>query len=153
MIRATISERPIRATVNGEQILARVQQRRITAKIGGYVAISGGVVSTLSLSALSPLSALRAIAVDASGNAVYADPATSPRAVGISTTAGTTVSVQYAGELTDALWTWTPDGVIYVSANGALTQTAPTSGTIQPIARALTATRILITIHPTIQVS
>ena len=58
-------------------------------------------------------------------------------------TTGNPVTVHHDGELEEASWTWTP-GPIYVSTNGTLTQTKPTTGWIMNAAVALTATRILI---------
>lgn len=119
---------------------------------------SGGIVASnidTSLTAGMSISALRCITTNSSGEAVYATPDTLANAVviGISTTAGSagdTVTVKTTGELSDASWNWTK-GAIYLGANGVLTQTAPSGGAIVVhVAKAITATKIIIDIDTTI---
>lgn len=119
---------------------------------------SGGIVAAnidTSLTASTSISALRCITTDGSGLAKYATPDTLANAVviGISTTsgsAGDTITVKTTGELSDASWSWTK-GAIYLGANGTLTQTAPSGGSIVVhVAKAITATKILIDIDTTI---
>lgn len=120
---------------------------------------SGGLVPLnvdLSLTAGVNLSALRAVTTDGSGNAVYASNDTLANAVVVgltetAATAGNAVSVRTAGIVEDANWAWTK-GPVFLGTNGALTQTAPTGGAIVvQVARAITATKILIDVEPTIQ--
>jgi hypothetical protein len=120
---------------------------------------SGGIVAAnidTSLTAGISISALRCITTDGSGLAKYATPDTLANSVviGISTTAGgagDTITVKTTGELSDASWSWTK-GAIYLGANGALTQTAPTGGSIVVhVAKAITATKIIIDIDTIIQ--
>lgn len=115
---------------------------------------SGGIVAAnidTSLTASTSISALRCITTDGSGLAKYATPDTLANAVviGISTTAGSagdTITVKTTGELSDASWNWTK-GAIYLGANGVLTQTAPSGGSIVVhVAKAITTTKILIDI-------
>ena len=115
---------------------------------------SGGIVAAnidTTLTASTSISALRCITTDGSGLAKYATPDTLANAVviGISTTsgiAGDTITVKTTGELSDASWSWTK-GAIYLGANGALTQTAPSGGSIVVhVAKAITATKIIIDI-------
>lgn len=119
---------------------------------------SGGIVAAnidTSLTAGMSISALRCITTNSSGEAVYATPDTLANAVviGISTTAGSagdTITVKTTGELSDASWSWTK-GAIYLGANGVLTQTAPSGGAIVVhVAKAITATKIIIDIDTTI---
>ena len=119
---------------------------------------SGGIVAAnidTSLTAGMSISALRCITTNSSGEAVYATPDTLANAVviGISTTAGSagdTITVKTTGELSDASWNWTK-GAIYLGANGVLTQTAPSGGSIVVhVAKAITATKIIIDIDTTI---
>ena len=119
---------------------------------------SGGIVAAnidTSLTAGMSISALRCITTNANGEAIYATPDTLANAVviGISTTsgsAGDTITVKTTGELSDASWSWTK-GAIYLGANGTLTQTAPSGGSIVVhVAKAITATKILIDIDTTI---
>ena len=116
--------------------------------------ISGGIVPAAidtTLVASTSLSALRCITTDGSGLAKYATPDTLANAVviGISTTAANTgenITVKTTGQITDANWTWTK-GAIYLGSNGNLTQTAPTGGSIVVhVAKAITATTIIIDI-------
>ena len=116
--------------------------------------ISGGIVPAAidtTLVASTSLSALRCITTDGSGLAKYATPDTLANAVviGISTTAANTgenITIKTSGQLTDASWAWTK-GAIYLGSNGTLTQTAPTGGNvIVHVAKAITATTIIIDI-------
>lgn len=115
---------------------------------------SGGIVAAnidTSLTAGMSISALRCITTNGSGEAVYATPDTLANAVviGISTTAGNTgenITIKSSGQLTDANWSWTK-GAIYLGVNGVLTQTAPSGGAIVVhVAKAITATTIIIDI-------
>jgi len=64
-----------------------------------------------------------------------------------------TAVVQTYGPLSEVTWSWTPGLPIYYSTGGALTQTAPTSGAVQQIAIAETATKIFINPQPPIILS
>ena len=119
---------------------------------------SGGIVAAnidTSLTAGMSISALRCITTNSSGEAVYATPDTLANAVviGISTTAGNTgetITIKTSGQLSDASWNWTK-GAIYLGANGVLTQTAPSGGSIiVHVAKAITATTLIIDIDTTI---
>ena len=121
--------------------------------------VSGGIVPAnidTVLEAAESISALRAITTDGSGKAVYATNATASGSVviGISTTSGSTganINIQTAGTLTDASWSWSK-GLIWLGTNGALTQTVPTNGAYAvPIAKAITATTIIIDVDTSIQ--
>lgn len=121
--------------------------------------ISGGIVPAAidtTLVASTSISALRCITTDSSGLAKYATPDTLANAVviGISTTSGITgdtITIKTSGQITDASWSWTK-GAIYLGANGALTQTAPSGGSIVVhVAKAITATKIIIDIDTIIQ--
>lgn len=121
--------------------------------------ISGGIVPAnidTVLEAAQSISALRAITTDGSGKAIYATNATASGSVviGISRTSGNTganINIQTAGTLTDASWSWSK-GLIWLGTNGALTQTVPTNGAyIVPIAKAITATTIIIDVDTSIQ--
>lgn len=121
--------------------------------------ISGGIVPAnidTVLEAAQSISALRAITTDGNSNAVYATNTTASGSVviGISTTSGNTganINIQTAGTLTDASWNWSK-GLVWLGTNGTLTQTVPTSGAyIVPIAKAITATTIIIDVDTSIQ--
>ena len=121
--------------------------------------VSGGIVPAAidtTLVASTSLSALRCITTDSSGLAKYATPDSLANAVviGISTTSASTgqnITIKTSGQITDASWSWTK-GAIYLGANGALTQTAPTDGDIiVHVAKAITATTLIIDIDTIIQ--
>ena len=121
--------------------------------------VSGGIVPAAidtTLVASTSLSALRCITTDSSGLAKYATPDTLANSVviGISTTSASTgqnITIKTSGQITDASWNWTK-GAIYLGANGALTQTAPTGGSIiVHVAKAITATTLIIDIDTIIQ--
>lgn len=83
------------------------------------------------------------------GYAVYADCSTGVIAVGISMVAvssGEDVILQSGSKMTVTGAGWTPGGTIYVSTNGTLTQTEPTSGFSQKLGVAHDAETILIDI-------
>ena len=122
--------------------------------------LSGGLVPTggasITLTAGTNLSALRAITTDGSGNAIYASNASASLAVvvGISTTATSTggqVTIATDGIITDAGWNWTK-GPVFLGTNGLLTQTVPSGGAvIVHIGRAIAPTQIIIDVDITIQ--
>ena len=121
--------------------------------------VSGGIVPAAidtTLVASTSLSALRCITTDGSGLAKYATPDTLANSVviGISTTSASTgqnITIKTSGQITDASWNWTK-GAIYLGANGSLTQTAPTGGSIVVhVAKAITATTLIIDIDTIIQ--
>jgi hypothetical protein len=135
------------------QPTVNVQSYEVTLDIA-----SGGIVPAAidtALVASTSLSALRCITTNSSGEAVYATPDTLANAVviGISTTAGNTgetITIKTSGQLSDASWSWTK-GAIYLGANGVLTQTAPSGGSIiVHVAKAITATTLIIDIDTTI---
>jgi hypothetical protein len=109
----------------------------------------------IELTAGPALSGHKAIALVA-GVAVHADqsnPAHRGLVRGISTGAvasGATLNAQVYGRMYEPSWAWTPDLPIYVGANGALTQTRPTSGWLQRLAIADSATLIFIDPQPPI---
>jgi hypothetical protein len=62
---------------------------------------------------------------------------------------GELLTIQSAGEITEGSWNWTPQQFVYLSTNGLLTQTAPSTGFLLIIGFAVSATKIAINIgHP-----
>lgn len=120
---------------------------------GGLVPVGNG---TLTLTAGTNLSALRAVTTNGAGEVVYASNATLSDAVvvGITETSASTgsqVNILTAGTITDGSWNWTK-GPVYLGTNGMLTQVAPTNGSIVVhLGRAITSTTILIDIDILIQ--
>lgn len=97
------------------------------------------------------LSALRVV-TERDGSVYLADPlvqADTDFIVGITVTTaqqGAQVVVQRAGTLDDAGWTWIKD-LVYLGANGMLTQTAPVTGAYVVIGSAPSPTRINVDIR------
>jgi hypothetical protein len=66
-----------------------------------------------------------------------------PKTIGVATssaTAGQPVTWAEHGRITDPSWTWAPGADIYLSPTSTLTQTLPTTGWVQVVARAISPT-------------
>lgn len=76
------------------------------------------------------------------------DPTHFGRVVGITTGAADAlaeVTVQSAGPIDEASWSWVPDADIWLGINGLMTQTPPsTAAFVQRVGFALTPTRIWV---------
>ena len=120
----------------------------------GPPGISGGLITKI---AGADLSALRGVRADADGKAVYcdaADAADADSAIGITQTAaaaGGAVTVVANGRMTDANWDWTPGRPVFLGSNGALTQTAPTTGFVQQLGVADSAISMIVGIQKAIK--
>jgi hypothetical protein len=69
------------------------------------------------------------------------------KVVGLATTSAVlddTIEVQSTGKMTNAGWSWTPGAKLYYTSSGTLTETVPSTGFIQQVAVAETATTITI---------
>lgn len=95
----------------------------------------------------------RAVVTDSTSDVVvYADntnPAHEAAVFGITTGAaasGASVLVKTSGEIEEPSWIWTPQGAIYLSTNGNLTQTPPTTGFCLALGYAVTSTKMLVNI-------
>lgn len=94
----------------------------------------------------------RAVVLDASEQAVYADKDTltdRDKVIGITTGAsimGATAQIQTAGELTEPSWSWTAGDTIYLGTNGLLSNAAPVTGFVLKIGFAISPTKIFISI-------
>lgn len=108
--------------------------------------------SGITMVASTNISIHTAVMPDGTGGVVYADQTdtlTIGRLMGIasnSATAGNDVVVIVSGEVDEPTWNWTP-GEVYLSTNGTLTQTSPTTGYLQVIGVALTPTRLSVGIQ------
>jgi hypothetical protein len=149
--------------IKQDTLVVDVKQSQPTVNVQSYDLTldiaSGGIVPAAidtTLVASTSLSALRCITTDSSGLAKYATPDSLANAVviGISITSASTgqnITIKTSGQITDASWNWTK-GAIYLGANGTLTQTAPTGGSIVVhVAKAITATTLIIDIDTIIQ--
>lgn len=155
MANITITENTTRVTVEENGGVVVVSEPVTQVIEVAPVAITVTSSETTPLITAQAVSALRAIATDASGNAVYADhntASTRESIVGISTNAvgnGGTVHVRYTGVMTDPSWAFTR-GPVFVGANGVLTQTAPATGYIRIVAYAIDADTVVVNVQPSI---
>lgn len=81
------------------------------------------------------------------------DPADARQVLGITLNAAVAddpVTVRQAGAIDDPSFTFTPGLPIYFTALGVLTHTLPTTGFIQQVAIAASATQILVQLGPAI---
>jgi hypothetical protein len=87
------------------------------------------------------------------GSAVYADNSLNLSTIGLSiedTLAGGNVFIQNVGKITVTGAGWTPNGEVYLSTIGTLTQTKPTSGIVQILGIAHDTETLIIKITPII---
>jgi hypothetical protein len=95
--------------------------------------------------------------LNGSGQAVYADHADlshADKVLGITTGAassGAPVTIQSADPMIESSWNWTLDQAVFLSTQGQLTQTPPTSGFLQAIGFPLSATTLQIRIEPAVR--
>lgn len=150
---------PVAVEIEAEaEILAALEANALLVEIAaeqgppGPAGADGG--SILTKTAGAALGGNRAARVDAAtGKAIYADNTVIPDAeavLGITTGAAaedTEVTIQTFGEMTEASWNWTPGLPVYLSTNGLLTQTPPTSGSLTQIGVANEATKLFIRIQ------
>ncbi len=93
-----------------------------------------GLASTnFSAVAGETLGGTRAVYVAADGKAYYADPSasTAKLLLGVTTGAaalGASVTIQTEGVLTEASWSWSATGSVWLTTTGQLTQTVPATG-------------------------
>lgn len=119
--------------------------------------IGGGGDGTLQYPAGENISALRVVYI-LDGVAYKADQSNlyeTSGAIGLTTAAasiGQSVTIKTSGELSDNGWNWSnpTNPAIYLGADGALTQTAPTSGYVKEMAVAVMPTMIHIKPHCTV---
>ena len=108
--------------------------------------------SGVTMIASTSISIHTAVMPDGTGGVVYADQQdvlTVGRLMGIassSASVGEDVIVIVTGEVDEPTWTWSP-GEVYLSTDGTLTQTPPTTGYLQVIGVALTPTRLTVGIQ------
>lgn len=66
---------------------------------------------------------------------------------------GDEVGIVLSGEVELSSWNWEVGKFLYVGANGHLTQTAPSTGYVLAVAKALTPTRIFVSLQSPIILS
>lgn len=97
------------------------------------------------------------IVIISSGEAIYFQPANAThagRAYGVTKTsasAGNDVTIQVSGNISDPSFVFTAESGLYAAANGAITETKPTTQLIQFVGIAVGAGLMKIQFWPTIQ--
>lgn len=101
------------------------------------------------LEAAETLSALTAVALDET-NRIVASVGDMPifGLVIQSGLAGATLVTRSGGEVTDNVWSWTPNRPVFASPTGTLTQEPPTEGVQRVIGQALSARALLVQVQP-----
>lgn len=114
--------------------------------------IAGSNATVISYTAGESLGGHRAVVIE-SGEAFYASndtPSHKNAVIGITTGAAAishTVSIRTFGEIVEPSWSWVEGLPIYLSTNGQLTQTVPTSGFQLQLGYAITDTSMFININ------
>lgn len=117
----------------------------LSADATGVVTIASGLFQSV---AVGNISSNTVVAATTGGvkNPSLATSTDVPAIVGVaytSATNGNAITVMKQGQLTEALWSWTPGLPIYCGlTGGAFTQTAPTTGAVVVVGVALSATTI-----------
>lgn len=117
--------------------------------------ISVGAEGTQYLSKIAGaiLSGHRMVVLDAVGKAVYADNTAMThvnKVLGMtvgSAVADAAIDILRWGELEEPSWTWTLDQPVFLSTNGLLTQTPPSTGFSQIIGFPVSATKLYISLR------
>lgn len=111
-----------------------------------------GSGTTISKTAGVALGGHRAVVLDATEHAIYADSSDlthRDKVLGITTGAvvlGDIVTIQTYGEITEPSWAWIPDTPVFLGLTGLLTQTPPSVGFSQRIGFPTAATKLFVDI-------
>lgn len=107
-------------------------------------------VNNIEITAAEALSAFRAVKYDGTYcNSTIDDLSSYAGVTTVAMTVGETGSVIRTGSIADSLWSWIPNQAIFISTNGVLTQTPPTTP-LRRIGWAVSATQINLDPFPTI---
>lgn len=118
--------------------------------------INAIVTDTMQLTAAESIIIFKIVGTNSSGQALLASSDNTAFANGIagiavtSASAGEIVNIKPEGPLTDLGWDWIPGRSIYCGLGGDMTQTPPTTGFLQQVARAVSPTKIVVDIDPAI---
>lgn len=120
-----------------------------TAGTGGGNSASGTL--DVNIVAATTLNAFRAVGYDG----LFTEPNANSLALYAGVTrmavvAGDPLPVLRIGFLSEDSWNWTPNGAIFISGSGVLTQVAPVSGPLRRIGTAISATTISLDPYPVI---
>jgi hypothetical protein len=151
------------APVGAPEITLRTSPLRVVElDVGGRgpQGPAGAFGATLSKVAGAALGGHRVVVASGADEVLVADvtdPAHLHRVLGITEGAavlGDGIDVRFAGEMTEASWSWTPGAPIYVGASGVLTQTPPVGAAwLRIVAVAVSATRIVVGLREPVRLS
>ena len=135
----------------------RVRWLRTATSVSPGPSLPNASPDTINVSSGEALSSGRVVILDGE-EAFYFQPTNSAhagRAVGVTRTsaagAGVIVTVQISGIVSDLAFTFAADSGLYAIANGAITSTKPSSGTIQYVGVATAANTMKIEFTDTLQ--
>lgn len=133
--------------------LVRTSPQRRMINVTHMVAVTQvGTDATITVPSSGPLSALRAVALNADGKAVYSHSMSLATAsvVGVTTTSTSSedqsITIQTAGGLTNDSWSFVPGADVFVGLSGQLVQSLPVGSFIACVGVALSPTKLLINI-------
>ena len=137
--RLTIADGALRFTV-------RANALRLSMSKQGPAGAPGTSAEAETYTAAVTLGGHRAVSLDETGELIYASAALSIPAIGVirdAVTAGAEVTVYRAGKVT-GFTGLTPRATYYLAETGLLSLTPPTSGVLQPLGVAASATELLV---------
>ena len=151
VIKVSPNVTPVTVVDNG--VTHKVVNEVVEVKVAAANVVYSIYAGTATITAAENLGGHRVVTVEG----YYASKDTSTdkfKILGITTGAasiGTTATVTTFGSIEESGWNWTVGNPVFLSTNGQLTQTAPTSGFSLIVGRPKTATNLFIDIsEPTI---
>jgi hypothetical protein len=147
---------PTNTSITAQVKLLQTQLNTLAADVAALSSTSTtgttvvAVSNSVSLAAAETLTGFQAVYQSQPGGVSFVDPSVPARArrpLGVTTTAagaGVNVPVQISGALSVGASIFTPGGLVYAGAGGALTQTAPAAGTAIVVGLAVTATTLVV---------
>jgi len=147
----SVVSNPVAITVESSEIALSVASNPVVIEFNtGNVTITNNYgADTVAITAAENLGGHRIITVE--GYYASKDTASDKfKVLGMTTGAvssGSEATVQVSGFITESGWNFTVGNPIFLSTNGHITQTAPTTGFCQIVAKPKTATTIFIEIN------
>jgi hypothetical protein len=140
-------------TVTGETQVTVVEDTAVTIVEVGIQGSPGASASDPTFPAASTLSGHRALKLNIDGKVEYAssdDLSDVRKVIGVGLNAATLdnpITVKGQGEIEESSWSWTPELPIYLGVAGALTQSPPSTGFVQILGTAISATKMFVNIE------
>lgn len=150
-LNVTVQRETLQVELTGAQFVqSSLETRTLQVDLSANQLPSAASTPTISGIAAEPISALRAIRSANDGIRHASSTQAGVCVLGITLSganAGSSVTIQTTGEITDSNWNWTTEGRVFLGANGALTQTPSPTGMHVLIGIALSPNRIWIRIE------